>query len=46
MNIRSRNSTTMPKARDSTALFVKPATRNVRNDTAAVVMTYGNWVVT
>lgn len=46
MNIRSRNSATMPKARDNTALLVKPATRNVRNDTAAVVITYGNWVVT
>ena len=46
MNIRSRNSATMPKARDISALFVKPATRNVKNDTEAAVKAYGNWVVT
>ena len=28
------------------ALLVKPATRNVKNDTEAAVKAYGNWVVT
>jgi len=46
MNNRSMNSATMPNARDISALFVKPATRNVKNDTEAVVNAYGNWVVT
>ena len=37
MNSRSRNSTTVPNARDISALFVKPATRKVKNDTEAAV---------
>ena len=46
MNSSSRNSATMPKTRDINALFVKPATRKVKNDTEAAVSAYGNWVVT
>jgi hypothetical protein len=37
MNISSRNNATTPNARDISALFVKPATRNVKNDTLAAV---------
>ena len=36
----------MPNTRDISALLVKPATRNVKNDTEAVVNAYGNWVAT
>ena len=46
MNTSSRNSATMPNTRDISALLVKPATRNVKNDTEAVVNAYGNWVAT
>lgn len=38
MRVRTRNNITTPKIRDTTALLVKPATRNVKNDTAAAVM--------
>ena len=37
MNIRNRNNVTIPNAREINALFVKPATRKVRNDTEAAV---------
>ena len=37
MNSRRSSRATMPKARDSSALLVKPATRNVKNDTVAAV---------
>ena len=37
MNSSSRNRATMPNMRDSNALFVKPATRKVKNDTEAAV---------
>ena len=46
MNTSSRNSATMPNTRDISALLVRPATRNVKNDTEAVVNAYGNWVAT
>ncbi len=46
MNSRRRNSDRVPKASDSSALLVNPATRKVRNDTDATVKAYGNWVVT
>ena len=37
MNSRRSSRATMPKVRDSSALLVKPATRNVKNDTVAAV---------
>ena len=37
MNIRRRSNDRVPKARDSVALLVNPATRKVRNDTDATV---------
>jgi hypothetical protein len=42
MKRRSRNMATMPNESEINALLVKPATRNVKNDTEAAVSAYGN----
>jgi len=44
--ISTRHKMIIPKMNDRIALLVKPATRNVKNETVATVIAYGIWVVT